>query len=421
MSERQKGFLAVACLLVVAAFLFCWNLGSPPKVSFDEFHYIPAAREFLALNNNRNYEHPPLAKYFIATGMAVFGDNPIGWRAASVVFGLLTLASVYAAAWAIFGAWPLALVAGVLALVNGTLFVQSRIAMLDTFLAAFLLLACAALAWFVRWATSPVPVAKVDRPKARRALYVSGLAIGLATACKWFGLIPWAFMGVGVLVWAWRARGQKFPPIRVSDVYLALALLPALVYAGTYLPLFLLKSPPYNGLADLVKLHGQMWAGQRQVGTATHGYASPWYEWPFLVRPIWYFWEMDPQKVVIGQICLGNPLLMWGGLVAIGYLARRWWRERRWEDFALVATWAVFALSWGLLPRKLGFYYYYYPASLVLCLAVAATLRSVRQRWLRWTLVAASIGLFAFDYPILAAAPTTYESAMRRIWFRHWI
>jgi len=416
--DQRRGLLAGAVLLLGSTVLFAVGLSMPEKPSFDEFHYIPAAREFLALNVNRNYEHPPLGKYFIALGMAVFGDNPVGWRALSVVFGSITLGAVYAASWALFSSWGPALLAATLVLFSNTLFVQARIAMLDTFLAAFLMLAAAMLAWAYRSHRGSA----AEKPRARAFLYAAGVMLGAATACKWFGLVPWASVGLGgVLLVGWEHRQGRKQALRLRDVLLSLGVVPALVYGLTFVPLVLLKNAHYDSVASFFKLHAEMWAGQQQVGTKSHGYASSWYEWPLMLRPIWYFWETDASGRVIGQILLGNALVMWGGLLALGHLVYRYARERAWSDAAIVGAWAVLALSWGLLPRKLGFYYYYYPASLVLGVACAAALRSVRRRWVVGACVVAVIALFVFDYPVLAASPTTYGSAMMRIWFRRWI
>lgn len=56
----SRRFEAVPLLLALVALpLFCFNLGFPKTVNFDEFHYIPSAKQFLALTENQNYEHPP--------------------------------------------------------------------------------------------------------------------------------------------------------------------------------------------------------------------------------------------------------------------------------------------------------------------------------------------------------------------------
>ncbi|MEI9928571.1 MAG: hypothetical protein WDN44_13830 [Sphingomonas sp.] len=40
----------------------------------------PAAQTLLSLGGPRNTEHPLVGKELIALGIALFGDNPFGWR-----------------------------------------------------------------------------------------------------------------------------------------------------------------------------------------------------------------------------------------------------------------------------------------------------------------------------------------------------
>ena len=76
-----------ATLFVASCALFLVYIQFPEKLNFDEFHYIPAARRLLDFSNPKNMEHPPLGKELIAIGMAIFGDQPLGWRFMSTIFG----------------------------------------------------------------------------------------------------------------------------------------------------------------------------------------------------------------------------------------------------------------------------------------------------------------------------------------------
>ena len=81
------------CAALALAFL----LGCLPFLTvvthpyFDEVHYLPAAREFLTLGTFINREHPLVGKELIALGIALFGDNPWGWRLLPTLFGTLAL------------------------------------------------------------------------------------------------------------------------------------------------------------------------------------------------------------------------------------------------------------------------------------------------------------------------------------------
>ena len=88
--------LAAACgvVFVGSLALFVWGLDAAREIYFDETWYVPTAREILKSGVVLHPEHPPLAKLLIAAGLRMFGDNPIGWRAMSALFGALTLAAV---------------------------------------------------------------------------------------------------------------------------------------------------------------------------------------------------------------------------------------------------------------------------------------------------------------------------------------
>ena len=80
----------------------------------------------------------------IAAGMKLFGDDPIGWRIAPLLFGAITVTAVWLWTLALTADVALALFAAGITLVDGVIFVQSRIAMLDIFLIAFCVLGLAA-------------------------------------------------------------------------------------------------------------------------------------------------------------------------------------------------------------------------------------------------------------------------------------
>jgi dolichyl-phosphate-mannose-protein mannosyltransferase len=74
-------WLGLSLVVALSAFgLFRYRLEYPATFHFDEFHYIPAARDILKGEKNRNWEHPPLAKYLMALSVSIWGDQPTGWR-----------------------------------------------------------------------------------------------------------------------------------------------------------------------------------------------------------------------------------------------------------------------------------------------------------------------------------------------------
>ena len=389
-------------LFFLGLILFGIGIEYPTQLNFDEFHYIPAARQFLAGVGNPNWEHPPLGKLIIALGIQLFGDSPLGWRSMSLVFGALTWVGLYQWGHAVFGrrksAWTVAL----LGLAGQMLFVQARIAMLDTFMVAFLVFALANYA---------------QGKHSRAALF-----FGAASACKWSALIPWACFGL----WAGFREGGGLVAwlhwVRVWGVQ------PLLVYYAPFLIFLRMDLQPPATLVDIFwNMQWRIWEGQQRV-VAAHPYASHWWEWPLLLKPIWYAFEREssPQNGVRGVFLLGNPLLLWGGLLA--WLACLWgyFRERSLAAGHAAAVWAVLYFGWVLIPRKLAFHYYYYPAALSLSLCwtwLLDRLETSRPNgdWKRWVLVGSALALFLWFLPISAAwrlGPDTFRTWM---WFDRWI
>jgi dolichyl-phosphate-mannose-protein mannosyltransferase len=148
---------------------------------FDEWYYVNVARVILGLpqsvgSNGQppypnaqigldpNHEHPPLAKLFIAGSMYLFGDNGFGWRIPSVIFGSLAVLVFYLLMKRISNYKIVPIVATFLFSFDNLIFVQSRIAILDIFTLAFMLLG---LYWYFS-----------GRP------YLSALGMALSTLTK---------------------------------------------------------------------------------------------------------------------------------------------------------------------------------------------------------------------------------------------
>jgi DNA-binding PadR family transcriptional regulator len=54
------------------------------------------------------------------------------------------------------------------------------------------------------------------------------------------------------------------------------------------------------------------------------------------------------------------------------------------EPFLILAFYSMFYLCWALIPRKISFYYYYYPAGMVLSFAICHTLWRLPAKPVKW-------------------------------------
>ncbi len=421
-------------LFFLSQILFLVNIQFPRTVNFDEFHYVPSAKQFIHLEPNHNWEHPPLGKLLIAAGIQVFGDRPIGWRFMSTLFGSFTLVGVYALALVLLGAQGIALWVTLLTVFNQLLYVQARIGMLDTFMFGFLIWAlvgfCAS--WNVKYTLK----------ESRKLLAFSGLMLGFGTACKWFGIIPWAAILLLIflvrLLQSWQTtfanpskedwyRPNLWRDLRYRDLTITLGVIPIVAYFFTFIPFLFIPGAIHN-VFDFFIMQYQMWDGQLRV-VSSHPYMSQWTDWATLRRPIWYAFDKEnsDKSWVRGVLLLGNPLIMWTGLVAIAICLRDWLRYKNWDAFFIFYFYSVFYACWIIIPRKISFYYYYYPAGMMLSFALGYVFHHLeygqwaKHKWARWVYLSAAFGLFIYFFPILAGLRIPVNSFRDWMWFSTWI
>lgn len=148
---------------------------------FDEKYYVNAARVIAGVSfassdayngaspngTDPNAEHPQGGKLIIATGIRLFGDNPVGWRSGAVLFGTLAIGAMYWLARCAGGSSWLALGAASLMAFENLEMVHGRIGVLDVFCLPLML---AGMALYLK-----------------RRPVLAGIAIGIGTDLKLFG------------------------------------------------------------------------------------------------------------------------------------------------------------------------------------------------------------------------------------------
>lgn len=148
-------------LLVSVALRVVWldvpnGYGTGGTLIFDEYYYVNVARNLLgwpqgpnpssipypnaAPGTDPNEEHPPLAKLMIAASMRLLGDNAWGWRLPSVIMGSLSILLFYLLMKRIAKNGKYSFLATFLFSFDNLIYVDSRIAILDIFTLAFMLL-----------------------------------------------------------------------------------------------------------------------------------------------------------------------------------------------------------------------------------------------------------------------------------------
>ena len=382
---------------------------------FDEIYFPRTALEMIQQIWPYEITHPPLGKAIISLGIRMFGMTPFGWRFMGVLFGVFMLPALYILIKKMFGGIAVAGAGTTLFAFDFMHFTQTRLATIDTYAVFFTILM---YLFMYLWLREP-------KERKRRILWLglAGLSFGLGAASKWVCI--YAGAGLAVL-WAvhWIERLVRERDGAVDDFLknilwclLFFLVVPGLVYFLSYY-----SYAPSQGITGAFRLFDQryiklvldnqkyMWNYHSDL-VATHPYSSKWYQWLFDIRPILYYLEYfgDGTKSAFGAF--SNPLVCWGGLLAMGgmvWLVVRGFRtgsRDREAEFILIGYLANL-LPWVLVSR-LTFAYHYFPCTIFLVLALARIFADLRQRDENWRISICSFTavctvLFVMFYPVLS-------------------
>ena len=268
------------------------------------------------------------------------------------------------------------------------------------------------------------------------------LSSGALAASKWNGLFD--FFVVWVCVAAVVAQRFVRRPALFGnpfgmplDVIIgAMLVVSGAIYTLCYIPFFTLG----HNFLDMVALQKEMFDYHDHL-VATHPYASSWWQWPILERPISYFYHdfrsgagaNDPAACCVAEIlALPNPFVWWLGLLTVPLVGIYAWFERNRGYALLVIAYFLQWLPWIGSPR-IAFEYHFFPnlAIIVLCNAI------VLQKAWNWipvgqaspSLPRIGVGIyllvvvwaFAFFYPVLAGTHVTWDAWHARMWIGRWI
>jgi len=429
---------------------------------FDEVWYVPTAEQHLRLEDPSQWDHPPVSKLLMAASIAVFGEDPFGWRMAGVIFATAMIPLVYVFARRLFDSPRAGLIAAFLLTFDFMHFAQGRIATPETFILFFVI---CMFYFFYRYSEDP--------EHGGRYLFLSVVFFGLGFSTKWVTL--WGFLGLVLLLLLlkWRTPARKtdrtllalatgvfaFIPLLLmpffSDeirwlalVTVILGLVPPLlvllfpkwrqdihrkevywfaagavaavaIYFVSYIPYFLAD----HGLSDFVDMQQRMFdfhSGTKQ----SHGAASVWYTWPVMLKPVWFDVNYyDGTRSYIAS--LGNPALWWGsmaGMLVVLWLAVK--RASKTAAFIVVpfmAQWFMFAAV-----SRITFIYHFYPNVLfmVLGMTLCAHLLWKRFSWGKWAVggyLALNVACFIFFFPLISGLTMSngYWDALQ--WMVRWV
>ena len=452
---------------------------------FDEIYHPRTAYEFVNGMQVLEWTHPPLGKVIMSWGISIFGMTPFGWRFAGAFFGVLMLPLIYAFAKAIFAKskdstlWA-AFVTFVFAF-DFMHYAQTRLATIDTFVVIFIM-----GMYYFMYRYSQMNFFRDKLSKTLWPLLFSGIFLGLAAASKWQGL--YGALGIAVIffwvlgqrymehrrkkkgegrdegeerrnreddrgeysIWDRRVVGRpafwKKAGITCAACVGFFIIIPIGIYLISYIPFwntgYLIRDIRTGELMYDMTFIQAVWQNQvdmfqyHSMLLEQHPYSSTWWQWIINYRPIFYYANSVgiTPGLAQGISSFGNPLVWWGGVVALIYCVYAAIARRDKIAIFLVIAWLSQILPWVPVYR-IAFIYHYFPNVSFLVLMIAYAIKSSRifehryvtaffgsRKNVAISFAVACFALFVLFYPVLTGIPISREFVDIYLrWFPSWV
>ncbi|HEU0206259.1 MAG TPA: phospholipid carrier-dependent glycosyltransferase [Pseudolysinimonas sp.] len=488
-------------VVIVAALLRLVGLAYPHELVFDETYYVKDAWTLMHLGyeglwgadpnvafnagDPNGYQsspeflaHPPLGKWVISIGLALFGGgSSFGWRFSTAIVGIILVILTMVIAWMLFRSTLLTVIAGGLIAIDGNAIVLSRVSLLDGIVALFALIGVILVLLDRQWSARRLERWMSRRTAAGRStawgpalwwrpwLILAALSFGLTSGVKWSGVYFLAGLAIysvvadllarrraGIAHWSAGTILKQGPA-----TFLIMVPLAAVTYVSVWVGWFVTgngydrhwaeqAANQWHGLLSWVPIPFQSWYHfQAEIYNyninlhTPHSYQAYPLTWLFEVRPTSMFYQ-DLGNGSSSQILdIANPLIWWACTAAALFLLVRaiWgaWRGRSvWREAFILTAIAAGYLPWVLFySTRTVFQFYTIAFEPYLILALTAALGILlgssadaeARRVVGLRVVGVFLGVCAllslFFLPMWTGTPIPHWFVQLHYWFRSWI
>lgn len=411
---------------------------------FDETFYVQSVFDMMTGTKTFECTHPPLGKILIACGTLLFGITPFGFRFVGTILGIGMLPLLYLLGRDITKSRFLGSFAAFLFAVDFMHFTQTRIATIDVYITFFTI-----LMFFFMYRYSRLSFYDSSLKKTFKPLGACGIAFGLGISCKWTGFYAGAGLAVvffSILYKRYReyvyasrrpeefSNGishkfiiKNFKKYTVETIVFCIIffiVIPFFIYLASYIP--------FSDGTD-ANLLERMWNNQKYMFwfhttlDADHIFASSWYQWPLMIRPVYYFARSISDTVGQGISAFGNPVVWWGGIPAFLFMIYLGIKKADKNAVFLCIAYGACYFPWCFVTRC-TFMYHYFPCVPFLCCMIMYMFSQWKSKlkkkyWLAMVIgcSGAALVLFIMFYPVISGAPVSkaYVTEVLR-WMDTW-
>ncbi|MCL2702073.1 MAG: phospholipid carrier-dependent glycosyltransferase [Defluviitaleaceae bacterium] len=410
---------------------------------FDEIYHPRTAYEIIHQLHIYETTHPPLGKVIIASGIGIFGMNPFGWRFMGTLAGVLMVPLIYIFARDMFKSSFIAFFTAFVFAFDFMHYVQTRLATIDSYIVLFIILQYYFMYKYYKTSFFAEPLRKTLVP-----LFLSGIFMGLGIAVKWTGM--YAGLGLALIfcltVWSrYReycfARSQRIQGfggfwrnVRITFLccFVFFVVVPVIIYTMSYIPQYR-NAEGLRAFLTAVWDNQQLMLSYHGMLVAEHAYSSPWWSWPLMLRPMWYYSGRTAEGLREGISAFGNPAVWWGGIAAFAYTLYKYFKTRDKIALFLIIGYIAQFIPWMYVSR-IVFIYHYFTCIPFITLMLGYAAHNIQGRefnrngvkirgvWFNYTFLALTALLFIMFYPVLTGTPVDSDFVDRVLrWMRGWV
>ncbi len=403
-TSKKTVFIFIIVLIFVASlFLRLYHISQPADKVFDEVYFPVFAQDYITHTDFFD-SHPPLGKLAIAASELIWGNNPLGWRFMNAVAGMALLLTVLAFTYELTKRWQTAMLAYFLIAIEPMALVESRIGVINIYLALFSILG---LWLFWRWYTR----------RETWVLILALIAFAAASAVKWIGLGAFGAAALFYLIDTFSTKGKQVWKKILPPLILALIVMP-IIYFATFIPDILRHQDLWWWHKSAFEYHAHL--------KATHPYGSTWWSWAIVLRPVWLYYNSPSPGVVKGIIEIGNVVTWIGGLAAVIFMLSRLPKsDYKKRNTFLILCYLALYLPWIFIERVKFIYHYFDPVIILLIILAIVSdeniLNDKRTMWVGIVFLALGYAFFVYFLPLLMGLPISQAFYQQHMWLRSWI